>query len=258
MDIRNIIDVEKLQELQDQFSLATGLTAFVVDAEGENVTKGSGMTDFCAKQTRSCPEGLERCTGGCKKDGVLTCHAGLMEFSMDITVGEEVVGKVIGGGVFTAEPDEDKYRALAGELGLDGDAYVRAMRKVPVVNEESAAAAANMFAMSVNNFVNLGYISTITEKKLEAFNAEMDKAQTAVREANSKMRDLERNASVEKILAVNASIEAARAGEAGVGFAVVAREIGTLANEADGVYSQVTKLVKEIGAAIEAARKVDL
>ena len=257
MDIRNIIDVEKLQELQDQFALATGITVFVADVEGESVTKVSGATDFCAKQTRSCPEGLERCTQ-CKKDGVAACHAGLMEFSVDITVGEEVVGKVIGGGVFTAEPDEDKYRALAGELGLDSDAYVRAMRKVPVVNEESAVAAANMFAMSVNNFVNLGYISTVTEKKVEAFNAEMDKAQTAVREANSKMRDLERNASVEKILAINASIEAARAGEAGVGFAVVAREIGTLANEADGVYSQVTKLVKEIGAAIEAARKVDL
>lgn len=257
MDIRNIIDVEKLQELQDQFSLATGITAFVADAEGENVTKVSGATDFCAKQTRSCPEGLERCTQ-CKKDGVTVCHAGLMEFSMDITVGEEVVGKVIGGGVFTAEPDEDKYRALAGEFGLDGDAYVRTMHKVPVVNEESAAAAANMFAMAVNNLVNLGYINTVTEKKVEAFNSEMDRAQAAVRQANSKMRDLERNASVEKILAINASIEAARAGEAGVGFAVVAREIGTLANEADGVYSQVTKLVKEIGEAIDAARKVDL
>lgn len=252
MDIRNIMDVEKLQSLQDKLSEATGLTAVTVDAEGENVTKCSGAADFCLKKA---PENTE-------EEFSCSFNTGMAEFYCNITVNGEVVAKIVGGGVLNSEADEDLIRIIAeriaGEADLDADSYVRALRKLPVRSEEAITASAQLFADSMSNLVNLEYIRTLTDKKIAAFDAEMTKAQAAVREANSKMRDLERNASVEKILAINASIEAARAGEAGVGFAVVAREIGTLANEADGVYSQVTKLVKEISDAIEAARKVDL
>ena len=52
MDIRDFMDLDKLQMLQDKFSDATGLAAIAVDDKGEYLTKGSNFTDFCMKYTR--------------------------------------------------------------------------------------------------------------------------------------------------------------------------------------------------------------
>ena len=49
-----------------------------------------------------------------------------------------------------------------------------------------------------------------------------------------------------RILAINARIEAARAGQAGAGFAVVAGEVGRIANETTTRASTVTELTEEL------------
>lgn len=49
-----------------------------------------------------------------------------------------------------------------------------------------------------------------------------------------------------RILAINARIEAARAGQAGAGFAVVAGEVGRIANETTTRASTVTDLTEEL------------
>lgn len=53
------------------------------------------------------------------------------------------------------------------------------------------------------------------------------------------------------LLALNASIEAARAGEAGSGFAIVASEIGVLANQSGRTVTHITATVEEVYQAVE-------
>ena len=62
-----------------------------------------------------------------------------MDFSVDIVVDGEKVGAIIGGQVLPEQPDEDKFRETAKELGIDPEAYIQALRQVPVSTEKKSA-----------------------------------------------------------------------------------------------------------------------
>lgn len=66
------------------------------------------------------------------------------------------------------------------------------------------------------------------------------------KEMNSIISIISSVASRTEILALNASIEAARAGELGLGFAVVAKEVSSLANQTKSATVNITKLINTI------------
>lgn len=252
MDIKKFMDLQALQKIQDQFSDATGLAAISVDAKGNYITRGSNFTDFCMKYTRGTEEGLRRCVkcdNECK--GTYFCHAGLMDFAADIIVNGEKIGAIIGGQVLPQPPDEESFRGIARELGIDEEIYIQALRKVPVRSEKMIRAAAEMLSDVVNQLVNLEYLKTSSQRKIEVFDQEVNSALEAVKKAKLHTKDLQRFASTENLLAINASIEAARAGKAGVGFAVVAREIGELSKNSTTIYNEIDELIKSIERSIQ-------
>ncbi|MCH5200162.1 MAG: PocR ligand-binding domain-containing protein [Oscillospiraceae bacterium] len=248
IDIRKFVDMGQLQQLQDTFSDATGLAAITVGVDGNHLTEGSNFTDFCARYTKGSEEGArrcERCSNECS-NGACLCHAGLMEFSYDITVGGEKIGAVTGGQVLTAAPDEEKFREIARELGIDEDTYIKALKKVPVRDEKSVRASAVLLGTIINMMINLRYLQHVNGDRIEVFNNELNGITRNITKAKSLMGDLHNTATMEHILSLNANIEAAKAGKAGVGFAVVAREIGELSKQSGSVYDEIERLVSEI------------
>ncbi len=251
MHLRDFMDLEKLQQIQDNFSDATGLAAIAVDAEGNYITEGSNFTDFCMKYTRGCTEGARRCTK-CDNEctGVYFCHAGLMDFASDIVVNGERLGAIIGGQVLPAEPDEDKFRQTARELGINEDEYIDALRKVNVRTEKSIRAAAGMLGMVVNEMVNLEYIKFKSASRIEGLDGEIQACVDVTNIISNKTHELKSIASKQKMLALNASIEAARTGEAGVGFAVVAKSMGDLSSKSAGIYNDIETSVTTVSESI--------
>lgn len=247
MKIKDFMDLSQLQGIQDQFSDATGLAAIAVDAEGNYITEGSNFTDFCMKYTRNSQEGMKRCVK-CDTEctGTYFCHAGLMDFAADIIVEGEKVGSIIGGQVLPVEPDEEKFRAIAKELSINPDEYIAALRKVPIRTEKSIRAAAAMLADIVNKVVNLEYMKYCNSKRLNIFDEELETATRTVDIINRKTKELEGIAGKQNILALNASIESARAGVAGAGFAVVAKQMGELANQSAGIHREISEAAKQI------------
>lgn len=247
MKISEFMDLSTLQSIQDQFSDATGLAAIAVDAEGNYITKGSNFTDFCMKYTRNSAEGMRRCVKcdtECK--GTYYCHAGLMDFAADITIKGEKVGSIIGGQVLPGEPDVEKFRKIAGELGIAPEEYLTALAKVPVRSEQAICAAADLLANVVNQVVNLEYMKYCNSQDLLGIDKELQEAVRTMDVIDQKTKELGSIASKQNILALNASIESARAGVAGAGFAVVAKQMGELARQSAGIHQEIGEAAKQI------------
>ena len=247
MELKEFMDISKLQKIQDNFSDATGLAAIAVGNDGQYLTEGSNFTDFCMKYTRGSKEGNRRCVK-CDNEGSGTylCHAGLMDFSVDIKVGDEKMGAIIGGQILPEAPDEESFRKTAKELGIDEDKYIKALKKVNVKTREQIDASANLLGDVINMFVRASYVNRKNENLVGELKGGITKAAEQIEEATDKTKEIDGYSKRQQILALNASIEAARAGDQGKGFAVVATEVQKLARDMATSSADIKKLLGEL------------
>lgn len=252
MDIRDFVDINEVEQIMQDWSDATGLATIGVDSKGEYFTRPINFTDFCIELTRGSEEGLRRCQK-CDAEctGTYYCHAGLMDFSRDIIVNGEKVGAIIGGQVLPQEPDDEKFRAIAGELGIDPDRYIEALHQVPVSTEKAIKASAKLLGDIVNLIANSNYYKSTDVDRIDKMEEDIEKAANLIREINEKSAQLDKIESKQNILSLNASIEAARAGEFGRGFAVVAAEVGKLAVNSGEINKSIKQSLKELTGTIK-------
>lgn len=176
--LTDLIDIEFLQEFQDFFAKTMGVASIAVDDNGP-ITQPSNFTPFCNKYTRGSKEGYKRCNECdirwgrlAAKNGkpvIYTCHSGLTDFAVPIMIGGEHVASILGGQVLTEPPNEEHFRELARELGIDEDEYIDAVRQIKVVPAATVDAAANFLYLVANA------ISKIAHKNFELMkNAERE------------------------------------------------------------------------------------
>lgn len=251
MKLSDFMDITHLQSILNTFSEATGLAAVAIDTEGNYITRECGFTDFCMKHTRSCTEGAKRCQKcDAEGTGVYVCHAGLMNFSVDITLNGEKLGAVIGGQVLSREPNEDKFTQLAEELGIDPVSYINALHKVPVRSEKAIRSASNLLNDIINRMVLQEYMNATEYKKIHVWEDEIVTATDAVARIKENTRQLEALASKQTIMALNASIETARVGAAGAGFGVIAKQMGVFSKQSTEIYKKIIEDANSISESI--------
>ena len=260
MRIQDFCDMVKFEEIMSNWAKSTGLATVAVGADGKYISECYNFTEFCIDLTRGSTEGRKRCEQ-CDRDGngVYPCHAGLVDFGIPITLDDgTVLGSIIGGQVLPENPDEERFRATARELGINEDKYIKALQKVNVRTKEEIDASANLLGDVINMFVRASYtarqnstiLNELTTGKIVVRNAQegekftttgISAAASQLATANDKVKLIDGFSKRQNILALNASIEAARAGDAGKGFAVVAEEVQKLAKGMGEASSAITK-----------------
>lgn len=248
MKIQDFCDMAKFEEIMSNWAKSTGLATVAVGADGAYISECYNFTDFCIKLTRGCAEGCRRCEKNDREgQGVYECHAGLMDFGIPITLEDgTVLGSVIGGQVLPENPDEDKFRATARELGIDEEAYIKALKKVNVKSKDEILASANLLGDVINMFVRASYFTSSNKNLVDNLQSGIGAAASEIVIANENAKQIAEFSNRQKMLALNASIEAARAGEFGKGFAVVAEEVQKLAQGMAVTSSSIQKSLAEV------------
>lgn len=175
MHLSELLDMESMMVIQNGFSKLTGMASVLTDENGVPITEGTNFEKFCYELTRSSPVGRSRCENcdrmGAKqtmrsgKAEVYTCHAGLCDFAAPIIVDGRFLGAYVGGQVLMEKPDEQAVRATAAELGIDPDAYVEAVREIPVLDRKRIEDAAEFLYMVANVFSTMAYNNYVTLNK---------------------------------------------------------------------------------------------
>lgn len=159
LKLLDLIDLEFLQKFQDAYANTMDLASITVDKEGP-ITKPSNFTDFCTKYTRGTDLGAKRCNDCDLKWGqlaaekgeplVYTCHSGLIDFAVPIIVGGKHLASILCGQVLTGKPNEEHFRELARELGVDEDEYVKAVKKIKIIPRKKIEEAAKLLFLIAN------------------------------------------------------------------------------------------------------------
>ena len=255
MEIKDFTNMEEFERLMSNWATATGLATVAVGSDGKYISQCYNFTDFCIKLTRGSKEGCARCEK-CDREGqgVYHCHAGLIDFGIPLMVEGQTVGSVIGGQVLPEQPDEEKFRQVAREIGVDEDEYIRALKKVNVRTEAAINASAYLLGEVLNNFINAEYARKKNTSIIDKLSSGVTTTNELVSQITIKTAELRALQNRQNILALNASIEAARAGEKGAGFAVVAKEVRNLSEQSAKVNTEIEEVVKSISQAVEAMR----
>ena len=235
MRIEEFCDMTTFEAIMKNWALSTGLATVAVGADGQYISDCYNFTEFCIDLTRGSKEGAARCEK-CDREGkgVYPCHAGLYDFGIPIELADgTVLGSVIGGQVLPEHPDEEKFRQVAKELGIDEDKYIEALHKVNVKNKDQIDASAKLLGDAINLYVQSCYDKHVNDTYLVKLQDGFNEIAPEVQEAVDCVGKIESFAKKQNMLSLNASIESARAGEAGKGFAVVANEVQGLAKDMD-------------------------
>ncbi len=262
MDIREFVDLEELEAIQAAWANATGLAAIFTDAQGEYITGDYNFTDFCIKLTRGSQEGLRRCVDtdqnglkkACLEKGCYKCHAGLMDFAYPIAIHEtgEVVMTAIGGQALPSDQpvDEEEFRKIAKEIGVDPDAYLEALYRVPAMPEARIRACADLLGMVIDVFVNQRYLDYNEKDKMKIYAENLDRINGVINRIEDNSKKLTKIASKEGILALNSAIEAARLGTAGASFSILAKQQSDLSKQSGEIYEQIGNDINTISEAV--------
>ena len=252
MDIRDFLDITGLEQLLQDWSVATSLAVTVTDTTGEPLTKAINYTTLYNKYARGAEdEGRKYKNSG--YDGIEICvdRLGLFEFRSTITIDGQRVCTITGGQILTEEPDPGQVGRIAGKLGLSTDDYLSLLHDIPIRSEQSAVAAVKLITSTVSSMITDEYKNSADSTTIVTLNDDVSRAVNLIREINEKSYQLDKIESKQNILSLNASIEAARAGEFGRGFAVVAAEVGKLAVNSGEINKSIKLSLKELTGTIK-------
>ncbi len=201
--IRDLIDLERLRRVFEKFSRATGFTIGFVEHPSQEILIASGWYDVCTKFHRVHPDSAAKCvasnvrlTGQLKEVGQVVieeCAHGLVDCATPIIINGRHLASLATGQVLRGEADVGRFRRQAKEYDYDVEAYLEALRQVPVVSGEKLAQVMSYLGELAVFIADLGLLNLESRERSSALEGEVSHrkwVESALRESEKRFRSL--------------------------------------------------------------------
>ena len=176
--LTDVIDVDAIQALMDDFYALTGLGIAIVDLEGK-VHVATGWQEICMEFHRVHPQTRQNCI---ESDTVLSsgvepgtykcykCKNNLWDMVTPIVVGGQHLGNLfLGQFFFDDEPvDRELFRQQAQAYGFDEEAYLAALDRIPRWSREKVETVLRFYTRFAKLISDLSYGNLELERALAA------------------------------------------------------------------------------------------
>ena len=167
-NLKDLVDLQKLQELTDDLYDAAGIPSAIITMDGEILT-GSGWQRICTDFHRKHPEIEKDCIESDisihnrieagEPFSMYTCPRGLTDASVPIVIEGEHIANAFAGQLFLEEPGkevEQQFRQQARHFGMDEEAYMEAFREIPVMSIDRFRASLKFLAKLATMIADIG------------------------------------------------------------------------------------------------------
>ena len=141
---KELIDVDKMQNLLDSFCQAIGVSSAIIDLEG-NVIVGSNWQKICTHYHRVNADTCKRCIESdtvlankmleTRKQSFYRCKNGLTDAAAPIILEGKHVANLFIGQFLLSEPDIKFFKKQSSDYGFDEKKYMDALKNVPIIKK---------------------------------------------------------------------------------------------------------------------------
>lgn len=175
----DLFDVDEIQNLQDIFAEAAGVSSLITYPDGTPITRPSNFCRLCKDIIRKTEVGLANCylsdalLGKLNTTGptIQPClSGGIWDAGASITVGGKHIANWLVGQVRDADLDEEEMLEYADKIGVDRQVYREALAEVNIMSREQFDKVANaVFAfakeLSVKAYQNVQQARFLAERE---------------------------------------------------------------------------------------------
>ncbi|MGP8323926.1 MAG: PAS domain S-box protein [Methanosarcinaceae archaeon] len=185
--LRELIDVDELQSIQDSFAGAVGISSVILSPEGEPLTKFTNPTGFCSL-IQSTEKGKERCFRSffemgktallSKEPEIFYCFAHGGHFVAPIMIDGEHKGTMFAGQFIPEKFSSEQLQNLeeiAHEIGIDKGALVKEAEKMRVVGEDVIRNYSSLLFEVVEVIARRGAQAAELERRVQERTAELER-----------------------------------------------------------------------------------
>lgn len=167
LSITDLLSVDELQPLLEQFAAAAGMSVFLVDMDGSPIMECRNCSPFCqlaqsthngetacmASRTRPAPEGHEL--------SYFTCHAGLNYLETPVEIEGNRIALAIVGPFIADETQREAIRqalpGIAQHIGVEPGLLLEQMHTIASFSDDKVAPLAELLAHVVSAISQVAY-----------------------------------------------------------------------------------------------------
>ena len=201
LSLRELIDIDELQSIQDSFARAVGISSVILSPEGEPLTKFTNPTGFCSL-IQSTEKGKERCFRSFMEMGknallskeleIFYCFARGGHFVAPIMIDGEHKGTMFAGQFipekFSSEQLHD-LEEIAHEIGIDQRTLVKEAEKIRVVGEDVVRNYSSLLFKIVETIVKRGAQAAELSRVNDALQVARDGLEKRVQERTAELAE---------------------------------------------------------------------